>query len=98
MVAPTIVEDINRKIDDLRQRDVFDARQFSAQRVEVQKDGQTLVVERVMGKDGKDTLRNGAGKDVDEGKVGELVAAHVIARPHEDLGKVFFPDAAVAKK
>jgi ethanolamine utilization protein EutM len=32
------------------------------------------------------------------GKVGELVAAHVIARPHEDLGKVFFPDAAVAKK
>ena len=31
------------------------------------------------------------------GKVGELVAAHVIARPHEDLGKVFFPDAAVKK-
>ena len=75
MVAPTIVEDINRKIDDLRQRDVFDARQFSAQRVEVQKDGQTLVVERVMGKDGKDTWRTGAGKDVDEGKVGELVNA-----------------------
>ena len=24
------------------------------------------------------------------GKVGELVASHVIARPHEDLGKIFF--------
>jgi ethanolamine utilization protein EutM len=31
------------------------------------------------------------------GKVGELVASHVIARPHEDLGKVFFGDAAVKK-
>src|SRR6476660_3405085 len=28
------------------------------------------------------------------GKVGELVAAHVIARPHEDLVKVFLSDAS----
>ena len=32
------------------------------------------------------------------GKVGELVASHVIARPHEDLSKVFLPDAAAAAK
>ena len=32
------------------------------------------------------------------GKVGELVAAHVIARPHEDLGKIFFGDANAVKK
>ncbi len=32
------------------------------------------------------------------GKVGELVASHVIARPHEDLSKVFLPDAAPAAK
>ena len=33
-------------------------------------------------------------------KVGELVGSHVIARPHEDLAKVFLGDngAAVAKK
>src|SRR5262245_4554105 len=32
-------------------------------------------------------------------KVGELVASHVIARPHEDLGKGFLGEAnAVAKK
>src|SRR6266581_9048075 len=31
-------------------------------------------------------------------KVGELVASHVLARPHEDLGKVFLPDAAPAAK
>lgn len=33
-------------------------------------------------------------------KVGELVASHVIARPHEDLAKVFLSDgaAAAAKK
>ena len=33
------------------------------------------------------------------GKVGELVASHVIARPHEDLSKAFLSDvAAPAKK
>ena len=32
------------------------------------------------------------------GKVGELVASHVIPRPHEDLGKIFFGEANAAKK
>src|SRR3989442_13763796 len=32
------------------------------------------------------------------GKIGELVASHVIARPHEDLSKVFLADAAPAAK
>jgi len=32
------------------------------------------------------------------GKVGELVASHVIARPHEDLAKIFFPDVAAPVK
>ncbi len=32
------------------------------------------------------------------GKVGELVASHVIARPHDDLGKVFFGEANAAAK
>jgi ethanolamine utilization protein EutM len=31
-------------------------------------------------------------------KVGELVASHIIARPHEDLARGFFPDAANAVK
>jgi microcompartment protein CcmL/EutN len=30
-------------------------------------------------------------------KVGELVASHVIARPHEDLAKGFLGDNAVKK-
>ena len=32
------------------------------------------------------------------GKIGELVAAHVIARPHEDLSKGFLGDGAAAPK
>ncbi len=32
------------------------------------------------------------------GKVGELVSSHVIARPHEDLAKVFLGDATPAAK
>ena len=32
------------------------------------------------------------------GKVGELVASHVIARPHEDLSKVFLEASPAAKK
>lgn len=31
-------------------------------------------------------------------KVGELVASHVIARPHEELGRVFLADANSVKK
>jgi ethanolamine utilization protein EutM len=31
-------------------------------------------------------------------KVGELVASHIIARPHEDLGKIFFGEVANAVK
>jgi ethanolamine utilization protein EutM len=31
-------------------------------------------------------------------KVGELVASHVIARPHDDLVKSFLPEPAVAAK
>ena len=31
------------------------------------------------------------------GKVGELVGSHVIARPHEDLLKAFFPESKAAK-
>lgn len=33
------------------------------------------------------------------GQVGELIASHVIARPHDDLGKIFFGDVTpVARK
>src|SRR5688572_32752381 len=31
-------------------------------------------------------------------KVGELVASHVIARPHEDLAKIFLGESAPAAK
>jgi ethanolamine utilization protein EutM len=31
-------------------------------------------------------------------RVGELVASHVIARPHDDLGKVFLGEVAAAAK
>jgi ethanolamine utilization protein EutM len=32
------------------------------------------------------------------GKVGELIASHILARPHEDLMKVFLGETAPAKK
>ena len=32
------------------------------------------------------------------GKVGELVASHVIARPNEELARVFLGDASAVKK
>jgi ethanolamine utilization protein EutM len=31
-------------------------------------------------------------------KVGELVCAHAIARPHDDLVKIFLPDSGAPKK
>ena len=32
------------------------------------------------------------------GKVGELVASHILARPHDDLMKIFVGETAPAKK
>jgi hypothetical protein len=46
-VEPALVEEMSKPVGDLRRKDLFDARAFTATRVEVVRDGKTYVFEKV---------------------------------------------------
>jgi hypothetical protein len=48
-VDSTLVDDLKKKLDDYRRKDVFEFRAFNATHVEITRDGQTVVFERVKG-------------------------------------------------
>ena len=50
-VETTAVDDLKKPADDYRKKELFDFRAFSATHVEITKDGQTVVLERVKAKD-----------------------------------------------
>lgn len=72
-VAPTIRDDVFKAVSDLRRRDLFDSRSFTATRVEFRRGGETLAFEKTKGKDDMETWRNAAGADVDAARMQELL-------------------------
>jgi hypothetical protein len=79
-VAPTVKDDVFKKLDDLRRKDVFDARSFNATRVELKRGAETLTFERAKVKETKDgkeeekeVWKNGAGKEVDAMKIEDML-------------------------
>jgi hypothetical protein len=73
-IAPTVKGDVIKKIEDLRRKDLFDARSFTATHAEFKRGAETIVLDKSKGKDGKDVWKNGAGKDVDATKADDLLA------------------------
>ena len=77
-VAPTLKDDLFKKLEDLRRKDLFDSRSFTAARVEVKRGADTLTFERSKGKDkeGKETeiWKDAAGKEVDMMKMDEFLS------------------------
>jgi hypothetical protein len=71
-VAPTLYTDLIRDVQDFRRKDLFDLRSFTASRVEFRRGGETIVLEKAKGADGKDVWRSG-GKDVDAMKADDLL-------------------------
>jgi hypothetical protein len=72
-VAPTIRTDVFKDLTALRRKDLFDARAFTANRIELKRGGETLTFEKTKGKDEKETWRNAAGTDVDDAKIQDLL-------------------------
>lgn len=74
-VGETLVKDLQKEIFDFRQKDMFDARSFSATRLELRRGEETLVLEK-SGGDGEDkeVWRSAAGQDVDTAKVQEVLS------------------------
>jgi len=56
-VEPAILDDLKKKADDYRPRDVFDFRSFTATRLEVTRGASTVAFERTTDKDGAATWR-----------------------------------------
>ena len=91
-VAPTLRDDVIKMVSDLRRKDLFDARAFTATHAEFRRGGETIVLDKSKDKDGKDVWRNGAGKDVDTAKADDLLtkatglrAASFEAQAHPSL-------------
>jgi hypothetical protein len=64
-VAPTIKDDVIKKVADFRRKDLFDGRSFTITHAEFKRGADTIALDKTKGKDGKDVWKNAAGKDVD---------------------------------
>jgi hypothetical protein len=79
-VAPTIKDDLFKKLEDLRRKDLFDARSFTASRVEIARGSEKAAFEKATVKDEKDpkaekeVWKDAAGKDQDSMKMDELLS------------------------
>jgi hypothetical protein len=72
-VAPTVETDVFKPLEDLRRRDVFDARSFTANRIELRRGDRTVTLEKSKGKDEKEVWTL-SGKEVDQAKVDDLLS------------------------
>lgn len=72
-VAPTMYTDVIRDLSEYRRKDLFDARSFTATRVELRRGADTIVLEKSKSAD-KEIWRNAAGQDVDAAKVETLLS------------------------
>ena len=71
-VAPVLKDDVIRSVGDFRRKDLFDARAFTATRVELTRGADTVTLEKSKGKDGADVWQS-SGKDVESGKADDLL-------------------------
>jgi hypothetical protein len=72
-VAPTLKDDVFRKLEDLRRKDLFDSRSFTSTRVEVKRGADTLTFEKSKDKE-KEVWKNAAGAEVDMMKMDEFLS------------------------
>jgi Domain of unknown function (DUF4340) len=73
-VAPTIKDDVFKPLNDLRRKDLFDSRSFTANRLEITRGAETFTFEKTKGKDEKDIWKDSAGKDADAAKIEDLLS------------------------
>ncbi len=73
MVAPTIVETLNKTAGSFRRKELFDMGSFNTRRLEIRRGSEMVAFEKSAAADGKDTWKNAAGKDVDAAKVEDLL-------------------------
>lgn len=71
-VAPTLKDDVIKSVADYRRKDLFDARAFTATRIELRRGSETMAFEKTKSGD-KDVWKNAAGQEADAAKVEDLI-------------------------
>ena len=66
--------ELQKEISEFRNKDVFDARSFTASRVELRRADATRIFEKATAEDGTEAWRTAAGEDVDGEKMEELLS------------------------
>ena len=69
----TTATDLEKNMDTLRRKDMFDGRSFDTAHVELHRGAETIVLDKSKDKDGKDVWKNGSGKQVDTAKVEDML-------------------------
>ena len=72
-VAPTVRTDVVKEIADYRRKDLFDSRSFTADKLEIVRGADTLVLEKTKDKDGKDVWKTGAGTTLETSKAEDIL-------------------------
>lgn len=72
-VAPTIQTDVFKELGDLRRKDLFDSRSFTASRIEIVRGAETMAFEKSKGKDEQEVWKKAGGADVDAMKMEDLL-------------------------
>ena len=60
-----ITQDFAKDLNDFRRKDMFDARSFTTNRIELHRGAETLAFDKSKAADGKDVWKNAAGKTID---------------------------------
>ena len=71
-VEQALSTDLGKEMTEFRRKDLFDARSFSANRLELRRGSDTMTFEKQEA-DGKTTWRNAAGQNVDTAKVEDVL-------------------------
>jgi hypothetical protein len=81
-VEDSLATDLGKDIAELRRKDLFDSRSFTASRVEAGRGAETMAFEKTKGADGKEVWKNAAGQNADTTKVEDLLTKLSNVRAH----------------
>jgi hypothetical protein len=73
VIEPTFATDLDKDVSEFRRKDMFDARSFSTNRIEIKRGSEMFAFEKTKGSDGKEEWKDAAGKMVDLMKVEDLI-------------------------
>ena len=73
-VAQTLATDLFKDVSEYRRKDLFDARSFTTQQIDMTRGGETIALTQSKAADGKEIWKNAAGKTVDTMKVDDLLS------------------------